>query len=133
MNKLILVIGLPGSGKSHYLRQLKEDEQIDEYYDDYQKDAFGESPNPYLSKNYGELLARLINEETVAIADIQYCEQDKLDAVLESIKHVLPNIEYDLRYFENNPEKAIANILHRDRDQRVDNEITFIKDNFATL
>lgn len=128
MAKLIIVIGLPGSGKSYYLRQLLKSNEVSAYYDDYQKDSYNESSNPYLSKNYGQLLTQLINGDIIAIADIMYCQQDKLAAVIESINHVIPNIEIDMRYFENDPEKAIASIRSRSRSGRVESEIAYVNE-----
>lgn len=36
MANLIIVVGMPGSGKTHYLQKLLRDEVVDEVFDDFQ-------------------------------------------------------------------------------------------------
>jgi hypothetical protein len=129
MPKLIVVIGLPGSGKTHYLRTLKAEKIIAGFYDDYQRGSYGKDMDPHLSKHYGPLLSKLKQGHTMAVADIAYCHQQHLDAFLRSVLKVLPDTKVELHYFENNPTKALANIKKRARPNFVDKEIAYVKDN----
>jgi hypothetical protein len=129
MVKLIIVIGLPGSGKTHYLEELKAQKKIMSYYDDYQKKSYGNDNDPILSRHYGPLLSKLKRGQTVAIADINYTRKDELDAVVASVLRVLPEIKVELHYFENNPQKAIINIKTRAREDGMVKELTFVREN----
>ncbi|HSW36866.1 MAG TPA: hypothetical protein VLG37_00685 [Candidatus Saccharimonadales bacterium] len=129
MAKLIIVIGLPGSGKSHYLRKLKADKLIWAFYDDYQNKAYGKDPDPRLSRHYGPLLSRLKKGKTMAISDIRYCREPELDWLLKSVLDVLPETELELHYFENKPEAAIKNIKQRTNPQAVEVQLKFVQEN----
>ena len=129
MTTLIIVIGLPGSGKTHYLEELKAQKKIVAYYDDYQKKSYGHDSNPMLSRHYGPLLSRLKRGQSMAISDIVYTREDDLDAVVLSVLHALPEIAVELHYFENNPGKAISNITERARANYMEKELAFVKEN----
>jgi hypothetical protein len=129
MTTLIIVIGLPGSGKTHYLNELKAQKKIAGYYDDYQKKSYGHDSSPFLSRHYGPLLSKLKRGQSMAIADIRYTREEELDALLVSVLNVLPDIAIELHYFENDPEKAIVNITARARASYMEKEQAFVKEN----
>jgi hypothetical protein len=126
MTKLIIVIGLPGSGKTHYLDELKTQKKIVGYYDDYQKKSYGNYRCPVMSRHYGPLLK---GGKSMAISDIIYTNEDDLDSVVISVTRELPEVSVELHYFENNPNKAIINITERAREKYVEKEIAFVKEN----
>jgi hypothetical protein len=129
MIKLIIVIGLPGSGKTHYLEELKSQKEIAGFYDDYQKKSYGNQRSPVMSRHYGPLLARLKRGQSMAISDIIYTNSEDLDSVSISIIKELPEISIELHYFENDPEKAIINITERARSNYLEKELAFVKEN----
>lgn len=129
MSKLIVVIGLPGSGKTHYLESLKNQKKISGYYDDYQKKAYGKDHDPRLSRHYGPLMSKLKTNKTFAISDILYCRKKDLDALLLSVLAVLPETQIELHYFENEAKKVVTNIKARAREHYMEKELNFVKEN----
>lgn len=132
MVKLIVVIGLPGSGKTHYLQELKARKLISGYYDDYQKNAYGKVHEPHFSRHYGPLLSKLKKGQTTAISDIIYCNDKDLDALLLSILNVLPETEIELHYFENDPINANINIKKRGRADYAKLELAYVEEHSPT-
>ncbi len=106
MNKSILIVGLPASGKTTYAKNhLKEYYLIDDPKD------FNKDITPYLDRN-------------VVITDPYFCDGKilkKAEAMLFDNGMIVEKI-----YFENNPEKALKNSLCRE-SKPVEN---FIKKGF---
>lgn len=127
MSKLIIVIGLPGSGKTHYLNALKQKREIAGFYDDYQRRAYGKYVDPRLSRHYSPLLAKLKKGKDFAISDIIYTRQSNLRAVVKAILCVLPETEIELHYFENDPINASVNVRNRAREKTLQKELAFIQ------
>jgi hypothetical protein len=127
MSKLIIIIGLPGSGKTHYLNELKQRHEIAGFYDDYQYRAYGKYYDPRLSRHYGPLLSKLNGGRDMAISDIIYTRQKDLTAVVKSVLAVLPETHIELHYFENSPRKTAANARNRAREKTLERELAFIK------
>ena len=112
---LIVVIGMPGAGKTTYMEQLKQSGEISVFYDDFQADAPGKDKNPFLSKHFAALVKNLRLGKTVAVADIRYCDRRELNLLLAAVISAVPEIRIDLRYFENAADKCRANVSKRAR------------------
>lgn len=123
VSKLIVVIGLPGSGKSKYMEQIKAAGEVAAFYDDFQANAIQHDKNPRLSNHYSLLLKGLRGGQTIAVSDIRYCIKEELNVLIAAVIDGVPGIALDLRYFENNPEKCIKNVntdTHRDVSGRLE-------------
>lgn len=94
--KVIIIIGLPGSGKSYLIDRIAKQHTI---LDDFV------SPDKIH-------MAMSLNEDVI-MADPYFCEEDILRKAIKIVEVYTTDIEYI--YFENNKEKAIANAENRGR------------------
>ena len=130
MQKIIVIIGLPGSGKTTYLKDHEKEFGDALICDDYYKSAPGRIVECRGSAYYPDLKKALENGRNVVIADIVFCEDEMRKEMQDGIAALLADLDIDAsveyRFFENNPEACIANILQRNRTERVGSELKFI-------
>lgn len=123
---LIVIVGLPGSGKSTYIKELKKQHPDSLCYDDYQGDAYGNNSDPRLSKHYGPLVSGLKAGKTVIVSDIRYCLPGELGSFLGAILSAAPNVNLEFKYFANDPEICRKNVIDRAREERDEKELELI-------
>lgn len=132
MQKLIFITGLPGSGKTTYLETHKDEFGDALICDDYYKSGPGRFVRFNGSVYYNDVRNALKEGRNVVIADIVFCEDELRKEAQEGIVLLATELGIDLdidyRFFENNPEACIQNILHRDRPERVASELKFIEE-----
>lgn len=101
--KIILVIGLPGSGKTNYIKKYNTNYHI---IDDI-----------FFTSNYIFNIKNIVKtNKNIVIAEPRLCILDRFD---EFIKLLLDNFivskdQIYIRYFENNKNKCITNIMSRE-------------------
>lgn len=102
MTKIHLIIGLPGSGKTHYantvLRHLPLVDDI----------------------SYIKQLP--INGDFV-LTDVNFCDERVLNMAVSLLKQKYPTAEITKIYFENDTEKARANVARRNDGRNVEGTI----------
>ena len=112
MPKLIIIIGLPGSGKSEYIKKMIIRGEIEEshVFDDFHDKSKNDSPYVKDSRHFEPLVESLKNDKNCLVADIAFCEKERLTALINTIE-IQTKIE--LRYFDNNPIQCKKNIKTR--------------------
>lgn len=123
---------MPGSGKTSYMQELLDDGKIDVFFDDFQAKAPEKDKNPRLSRHYGQAVKDLRLGKTIAVSDIRYCIRSELNNLISAVIDAVPDIEIDIRYFENDPEKCIKNVHKRARKDRIEIELKLIQEYTAT-
>jgi|WetSurMetagenome_2_1015567.scaffolds.fasta_scaffold269440_1 hypothetical protein len=113
MAKVILIAGLPGSGKTEYGKTLEQ--QGIWFISDFNKDAINDDFRFPYSQHYGELIRRLQAGETCAIADIDFCRQEAQQEAEACIRAMVKDVEIEWRCFENDPQKCLENARRRNR------------------
>jgi tRNA uridine 5-carbamoylmethylation protein Kti12 len=126
MAKLIVIAGLPGSGKSHRIRAVK-DKFAGICVEDFHANAINHSPKFEHSRHYTDLISSLSNSKDCLIADIAYCESDRRLEVERTVRREIPNVVIEWEFFENAPVKCEDNCRRRNRSS-LPREIELIRD-----
>jgi len=124
MSEVIIVIGLPGSGKTHYMHNVlfKGGETLINF-DDWGRKKWGDYfvPNPeggFIDDDrYEDLIKKIENlKGKIVISGGIFCNHDFLCKSEYYLKSQFPNLKIRRLYFENNLEKSISNIIYRDKE-----------------
>lgn len=99
--RLVLLIGLPGSGKTHWINAHKDDYEM--IFDDLNRDTL-----PAALKAIGTV-------ETMVIADPHLCVHENLSKA----KELFNECDIEEIYFENNPTQCKSNVEYRNDGRRV--------------
>ena len=102
-HKLIIIIGLPGSGKTTYMTTL------DTYviFDDFLDQFFN-----------GRVISAIKNKENVCIADPRLCLFDVFTRIIDELERYIDRTNIKLIQFENNPELCVENISLRNDNRK---------------
>jgi tRNA splicing ligase len=137
MQKILVITGMPGSGKTSYLKEHMSEFGDALICDDYYKSGPGRTVEFRGSVYYTDLREALKTGRNVVIADIVFCEDEFRSEMQDGIKALIEELEVEAeveyRFFANDPEACIENILQRNRQDRVKSELKFIathKDNY---
>lgn len=125
--KLIIITGLPGSGKTNLMQGLIGEGKVlqDCAYDDFHANADGDSTEAVNSKYFCSLIDNLRFGKDCAVSDVAFCEEPRRSSLIAAVKLRIPAVEADLRFFENEPEICIQNVRRRPRVS-VEQEINLI-------
>jgi uridine kinase len=105
-NTIILIVGLPGSGKSKLANQIN--------LDNHNKFRIINDP-----KNFNEIKKHI--DENLIITDPYLCFEKNRQQAEKLIKKLNPNSKIEWIFFENNPKQCLINSNVRNRA----NTITF--------
>ena len=104
MEKLVVVIGLPRSGKSTFCQTLDNYILFDDFLQNYYN---------------GKLLDTIKNKPYVCINDPRLCNYKTFERIMKDILEITYNDKIELVLFENNKEHCLLN----SEDKRRDNDI----------
>lgn len=99
---ITLIIGLPGSGKTWYARNVLGGTIVDDIQD------LKDLPN--------------INDD-FTIIDVNFCDQRILNQAKHMLRLKYTNVSFQEIYFENNPKKARRNVERRNDGRNVEGTI----------
>lgn len=118
MAKLILISGLPGSGKTYYLDNLIASGAVrkDRCYDDFHAGAHNDSPTVELSRWFIPLVSNLQAGNDCIVSDIEFCLKSRRDNLIEAIRIRVPSTKLEIRCFENKPDICRTRVLARSRE-----------------
>jgi hypothetical protein len=102
--KIVFIIGLPGSGKTHYARTLVGNDVM--IMDDF-------------SKNDIQFLPSENTVNTLVIIDPNLCNSAVLSDAINFFRARYSTADFEYIYFENAPEKALRNIQKRNDNRPV--------------
>ena len=99
--KLVILIGLSGSGKTTYYNKNLKDKYL--FYDDYISNIFD-----------GKLINELKrNEKDICIADPRLCNYSIFLRLMNLLENYINKSDINIILFENDKEKCIKNAIKR--------------------
>lgn len=105
--KITFLVGLPGSGKTHYGNLLAEDPNV-VYIDDI---SVREDPMREIQLAMGV--------EHILISDVFLCREEERKKAIRVVRRIAAlerfDYEVDWVFFENNPEQCLKNVAYRDK------------------
>lgn len=109
--EIILIAGLPGSGKTTYMEaQHQEGWSI---FDDFKANAYDDSSVFWHSRNYEALLTALCEGQKCVVADIDFCKASSRREAEAALRTRIPDLAISWRFFENDFHACQANIMRR--------------------
>lgn len=105
MHEIHLIIGLPGSGKTHFSETLGV-HLVDDISD------LGQLPDADVG--------------SFAITDPYFCQETTLQSAKAELERRYPHHRLRLHFFENDPEKCLLNVAHRNDGRRVEGLIELL-------
>ena len=128
--KVTIVIGLPGSGKTTYLVSNFQKLPGTLVCDDFHAQADSNSEDLERSRHFEEMKKALATGRSVVIADIAYCSTRRLDKVESQIKELAGQLGIDFGikrlYFENDPTSCRRNLVKRRRGESQKLELSLL-------
>jgi hypothetical protein len=124
MPTLYIVIGLLGSGKSYYLKNLIKKGNADHtcVYDDYYANAYNNSSLTKDSKYFKALIDNLKGERNCVAVDIAFCIEERLTEFSRTIMEIVNIVTIIKVYFDNNPYSCKENVKY-DSDKSVEDRL----------
>lgn len=115
--QLILIAGLPGSGKSHWIGAHFSPSDFF-VVDDFMAHALGDVSKFTYSRWYCSLVFALRSGRDSVVADIAFCDVDRRKEALRVMKDAVDKLDYRWIFFESAPEQCRLNIERDAREKR---------------
>src|SRR5215831_12425247 len=112
MPKLIAIAGLSGSGKTRYIDSLR-DSIPGVIADDYSGRA--RNPDFTQSRHFVDLLRALNAGNDCLVCDISFCRAARRAEFEAVIRRSAPSVEFEWRFFANEPDLCLQNVRRRAR------------------
>lgn len=115
MVEVILLAGLPGSGKTTHLCQMLRDGWL--VFDDYKAQALEDCSKFGSSRKFLPLISALRCGLSCVVADIDFCRVESREEAECLLLAIVPGLKLRWRFFKNDPSACEANVRTRDRRQ----------------
>jgi predicted kinase len=125
MGEVVLLAGLPGSGKTTYLCQMLRDHWL--VFDDYKRESFCGSSEFRKSQKFHALVSALRDGVKCVVADIHFCRGESRQEAEDALREEVPAVTIGWRFFENARLACEANIRSRNRDC-LEKELEYLRD-----
>jgi hypothetical protein len=109
--EIILIAGLPGSGKTEYMKARKQEGWST--VDDFKANAYNDSSVFWHSRNYEALIMALREGQRCLVADIDFCKASSRHDAEEALRTRIPDLTLSWLFFENDFHACQANISRR--------------------
>jgi G3E family GTPase len=109
MTKVILIAGLPGSGKSTCIDNNYPDDKY-KRFDDYKNKAINLKFNS--SRHFEKLIENLKNSNDCVLSDIDFCDPKSRTEAQTFLEELVPEATIQWIFFENNPVACRNNLDH---------------------
>jgi RNase adaptor protein for sRNA GlmZ degradation len=110
---ILLVAGLPGSGKTTYLCELEGRGWL--CFDDFKNAAINNSRQFRQSPHCATLLTRLREGVRCVVTDIDFCHTESRREATDVLRAEVSSVDIRWLYFSHNVEDCAANIIRRAR------------------
>jgi hypothetical protein len=119
-SEVVLLVGLPGSGKTTYLSQMLQDGWL--IFDDFKALAINDCSKFRSSQGFPKLIRALRDGRRCVVADINFCKTESREEAERDLLAEVPSVSISRRFFENDPFACEANLINRNR-QSLQNEL----------
>lgn len=131
-NKLILIVGLPGSGKSRLLKKQFSDSTKYRIFDDFKANAVIDCIDFTYSQNYPDIISEMKSSlRHIVISDIDFCNYKRYKRVIAILDWWIKNKGYSYCIkpivFENDPAKCKNNVV-KDKGRDMNSRIAMIQE-----
>ena len=116
MQEILLVAGLPGSGKTMYLSRLGRDGWS--VFDDFKANARADSKEFRNAEKFDELIESLRRGLRCVVADIDFCDRNSRDEAESVLSKEVPESEICWCYFAHDADACRRNINRRNRSSQ---------------
>lgn len=113
--RLTIIVGLPGSGKSHLLQEFQR-AVPGLIADDYMARSLGDRPGFEYSRYRTCLVEALSIGKDCAVSDITFCRAERRDEFAQSIGREVPGVQIRWIFFEKRPDLCKQNVIRRARE-----------------
>lgn len=123
--QLVLLGGLPGSGKTYSARYLEQQGWV--FYDDFQCRAEGDSALFRASRHHAELVFHLRRRQRCIVSDIRIIYEEYRRDAEAVLRYDVGNVPTELHLFENAPKQCAQNVKNANDGRRVEARLEAIK------